>query len=155
MMRDTTIRLTPAGRTKLEEELDHLVSVKRPDLAAQIIDANELGDTAANSEFEDLKESAVLTDARIQDLQFMLDRAETIEPRSDDTVGLGSTVTIRGGDDVEETWTLVSAIESDIRTGAISTESPVGEALFGKRKGDTATVETPGGAIAYTILSVE
>jgi transcription elongation factor GreA len=154
MVRDHVVRLTPEGRDRLKEELKHLRHVKLPELTARIQDANEHGDISDNSEYEDLKEEVVMTDARITELQYLLDTAEIVEPPSGGTIGLGSTVTIVSDDGEKETWRLVSPEEADTRAGAISTDSPVGHALVGRKKGDKTTVETPGGAITYTVEKV-
>lgn len=155
MVRERTVQLTPAGKAKLEEELIHLVNVKRPELSARIQDSSDQGDMTDNPEYDTIKEEIVLTDARIIELEQMLERAEIIDKPSTETVGLGSTVTIKGDDGVEETWTVVNHVEADTRDGSISTESPVGQALYGKRAGDSATVQTPGGVIVYTVVRIE
>lgn len=154
MVRERTVQLTRAGKAKLEEELANLVNVKRVDLASRVLDSNAHGDVSDNSEFEAVKEELVLTDARIQELEQMLEHAEIIQPTSNDFVTLGSTVTIRGDDGVEETWTLVNHVEADTREGSISTESPVGLLLLGKRAGDAVSVQTPGGVIVYTVVRI-
>lgn len=154
MVRDHVVRLTPEGKARLQEELEHLQHVKLPDLTARIQDANEHGDISDNSEYEDLKEEVVMTDARITELEYLLETAEIVEPPSGGMIGLGSTVTIVSDDGEKETWRLVSPEEADTRAGAISTDSPVGHALVGRKKGDKTTVETPGGAITYTVEKV-
>ena len=153
MVRDQALQLTPAGKAKLEEELAHLVNVKRPELTSQIQDSSDQGDPTDNPE-DPFKEELIQVEARIAELEQMLERAEVIEHTSTDSVGLGSTVTIRGDDGLEETYTLVNHVEADIRDGSISTESPVGEALFGKRVGESAEVKTPGGMIVYTVVAI-
>mgnify|MGYP001213389267 FL=1 len=154
MVRDRVVRLTPEGKAKLEDELSHLLNVKKPELAARIQEATEHGDVSDNSEYEALKDELVLIDARIHELEQTLERAEIIEPTKGDRVTLGSVVTIRDDSGEEETWWLVSPEEADSRSGTISTDSPVGHALIGRRVGEKATVETPGGTIVYTILRV-
>ena len=154
MVRDHVVRLTPEGRDRLQEELEYLRHTKVPELAVRIQDANEHGDISDNSEYEDLKEEVVMTDARVTELEFLLETAEIVESPSDGAIGLGSTVTIVSDDGEQETWRLVSPEEADTRAGAISTESPVGNALMGCKKGDKATVETPGGSITYTVKKV-
>lgn len=154
MVRDRVVQLTQEGRQRLGDELNHLRKVKLPELTARIQDANEHGDISDNSEYEELKEELVLTDARIHELEFLLDKAEDIAPPERGHVGLGSSVTIRSDDGEEETWRLVSPEEADTRIGAISTDSPVGHALMGRKKGDTTSVETPAGTIAYSVTSV-
>ena len=154
MVRDHVVRLTPEGRDRLREELEHLRHSKMPELTARIQDANEHGDISDNSEYEDLKEEVVLTDARITELEYLLETAEIVEPPSGGTIGLGSKVTIVSDDGETETWRLVSPEEADTRAGTISTDSPVGSALIGRKKGDVTTVETPGGTITYTVRKV-
>lgn len=149
-----SLQLTRAGREKLEDELAHLSSEKRSELAIRIQEASENGDISDNSEYEDMKQDLVLLDSRIQELQYMLGHSEVIEAASTDKVGLGSTVVIRGEDGVEETWVIVDQAEADARSGSISTESPVGSALMGKKPGEIATVETPGGSFKYTIIRI-
>jgi len=154
MVRDHVVRLTPEGRDRLKEELEYLRHTKMPELTTRIQDANEHGDISDNSEYEDLKEEVVMTDARVTELEFLLETAEIVAPPSGGAIGLGSTVTIVGDDGERETWRLVSPEEADTRAGAISTDSPVGGALMGHKKGDKTTVETPGGAITYTVEKV-
>jgi transcription elongation factor GreA len=155
MVRERTLQLTASGKARLEEELAHLINVKRPELTSRIQDSSDQGDMTDNPEYDSVKEEIIQTDARIAELEQMLERAEVIEQTSKDSVGLGSTVTIRSDDGEEETYTLVDHAEADIRDGSISTESPVGQELYGKRPGDSATVKTPGGVIVYTVLRIE
>jgi transcription elongation factor GreA len=154
MVKDRIVRLTVEGKAKLEEELSHLLTVKKPELATRIQEATEHGDISDNSEYEELKEDFVLTEARINELEQMLERAEIVAPPTSGTVGLGSNVTLRGDDGEEETWRLVGPEEADTREGTISTDSPVGSALMGRQAGDEATVTTPAGPIVFTILRV-
>jgi transcription elongation factor GreA len=156
MVKERTVQLTAAGKARLEEELAHLSTTKLPDLLARIQEANEHGDISDNSEYEDLKEGLVLAEARVQELEQLLQRAEVIHrDASDDTIGLGSIVTIRSSDGETETWTLVRQEEANTLDGTISTESPVGRALVGRKVGESATVSTPGGEIVYTVVHVE
>jgi transcription elongation factor GreA len=154
MVRDRIVRLTVEGKAKLEEELTQLRTVKKPELATRIQEATEHGDISDNSEYEELKEDFVLTEARISELELLLDRAEIVAPPTSGSVGLGSVVTLRGDDGEEETWRLVGPEEADTREGTISTDSPVGSALMGCKTGDEATVTTPAGPIVFTILRV-
>jgi transcription elongation factor GreA len=156
MVKDRTLRLTPAGKSKLEDELSVLREKKLPELSTRIQESTEHGDVSDNSEYEAVKEEYVLAEARIHELEQILDRAEIVEhAESEDEVGFGSTVTIQGDDGLEETWTLVGPEEADTREGTISTESPVGQALVGRRVGDSTSVKTPGGTIVYTVVRIE
>lgn len=155
MSKERTVRLTPTGKARLEDELHTLVTVKKPDLAVRIQEATEHGDISDNSEYEALKEEFVLVEARIHELEQTLDHAEVIAPASTDgAVGLGSRVTLRSDDGEEETWILVSPEEAHTSDGSISTESPVGRSLVGRRIGDSAPVQTPAGTIVYTVVNV-
>lgn len=151
---DGLIQLTAEGRARLAEELVYLTEVKRPDLSRRILDANEHGNVSDNSEYEELKEALILTDVKIQELESTIARAEIIEPPKGGVIGLGSTIKLRADDGEVESWRLVSHEEADTRVGAISTDSPVGQALYGRAKGETIVVEAPSGQIEYTIVKV-
>lgn len=151
-----TVWLTQAGKTRLEDELNDLRTRRRPELHTRIQEATESGDISDNSEYEELKDEWASLEARIYELEQTLERAEVIQ-REDgaETIGLGSKVTLRSDDGEEETWILVSPQEANTLDGTISTQSPVGEALIGRRVGDSATVRTPSGTIVYTVVAVE
>jgi transcription elongation factor GreA len=155
MVREDAVHLTVEGHQRLVEELAHLRDEKRPELVARIREENEAGDVSDNSEYEELKEELVMTDARIRDLEFLLKTAVIVEPAPKGEIGLGSSVTLKSDDGETETWRLVSPEEADTRVGAISTDSPVGHSLTGLKKGERAVVETPGGSITYTIVRID
>jgi transcription elongation factor GreA len=155
MVKDRTVRLTEAGKTRLEEELATLRTERQPALATRIQEATEHGDVSDNSEYEDLKDEWQKMEARIRELEQTLERAEVIAPdAASDNADLGSTVKLRSDDGEEETWVLVSPEEANTLDGTISTESPVGGALLGRRAGDSVTVSAPSGEIVYTIVSI-
>lgn len=150
-----TVWLTEAGKARLEEELQDLRMRRRPDLHARIQEATESGDISDNSEYEDLKDEWASLEARISELEQTLDRAAVIQrTEGHDVIGLGSKVTLRSEDGEEETWVLVSPQEANTLDGTISTQSPVGQSLVGRKAGESATVRTPGGAMVYTVVSV-
>ena len=153
-MRNGNVQLTPSGRTRLEEELVHLRDVRRPEAANRLSVANEDGDGSDSSETEDLKQELISIDHRIEELEFMLAHAEILEHVVGDSVVLGSVVSLKDSDGIEETWTLVDPAEADTRNGSISTDSPVGRVLMGRQVGESATVETPAGAIVYTVTNL-
>lgn len=155
MAQTDAVQLTAAGRKRLVDELDHLKHVKLPELRNQIHDLNDDGDISDNSEYEEDKEELVLVTARIHELELLLENAIEVAPSAPGTVGLGRSVTIRDDEGAEESWQLVSPEEADTRLGTISTDSPVGHALIGRKVGDSTTVETPAGSISYTIVSVD
>lgn len=153
-MRNGNVQLTPSGRARLEEELTHLRDVRRPELASRLEVANEDNDGSDSGEYEGLKQELVTIDFRIEELDYMLSHAEILEHVVGDTVVLGSVVSLKDSDGEEETWTLVDPAEADTRNGSISTDSPVGSVLMGKRIGESATVVTPAGPIVYTVTNV-
>ena len=153
-MTNSTVQLTAAGRSRLEDELAHLRDVKRKELAQRIEASNDDGDISDNSEYEELKEDLVMADRRIQELEYVLATAESVETPTGGIIGLGSQVTLKDSEGEEASWILVDPAEADTRAGSISTQSPVGSLLIGKSKGDEAEVSTPGGTIVYTITNV-
>ncbi|MCC7024920.1 MAG: transcription elongation factor GreA [Thermomicrobiales bacterium] len=150
-----TVWLTEEGKSRLETELQDLRARRRPELRARIQEATESGDISDNSEYEELKDEWAALEARIHELEQTLENAAVIQ-RDDqaETIGLGSTVTLRSDDGEEETWVLVSPQEAHTGDGRISTQSPVGQSLIGRRAGESATVRTPGGSMVYTVVSV-
>lgn len=155
MVNHRSVQLTSAGKARLEDELHTLVATKLPSLQARIQEANEHGDISDNSEYEELKEELILTEARVRELDGLLQRAESIKREDgEDTVGLGSTVTLRADDGETETWIVVAPEEATTLDGSISTESPVGRALVGRRAGESTVVKTPVGEIVYTLVTV-
>ena len=153
---DRHIRLTADGQTRLQEELRELREVKLPEISRQIQDATASGDVTDNGEYEDLKDEFMHAEARVRELEQTLDRAELIpEGSPDGVIGLGSHVTVKGEDDVEETWIIVGPEEASTPDGRISTDSPVGQALMDRKADDSVTVATPGGEYTYRIVTVK
>lgn len=152
---DRHIHLTADGQTRLQEELRELREEKLPSLMERIQGTTANGDVNDNPEYEGTKEDLMNTEARISELEQTLDRAEIIpEGSPDGIVGLGSHVTVKGDDGIEETWILVEPEEASTPDGRISTDSPVGEALMERKADESFTVTTPGGEIFYQIVSV-
>jgi len=153
LMNNKPVYLTAEGLQKLKAELQHLVTVERPRVAARIHDAKLDGDITENAEYEDAKQEQSFLEGRIATLEAQLKNAQVIAQPNGDKVGIGSTVIIKGSDG-EETFTIVGSAEASPREGRISNESPVGSALMGRRKGEKVMVETPAGSATYTVLSV-
>lgn len=154
MATERSIRLTVEGKTRLEEELRHLRDVRLPEITALMQDSAETGDDDDGSETEPLKDEYASVEARIRDLEMTIEGAQIIpEGSPDGVIGLGSHVTVRS-DDGDETWVLVGPEEADAPKGRLSSESPVGKALMGRKAGDSTIVTTPGGDIPYTVITV-
>ena len=152
-MNTKTVYLTAEGLAKLKAELNELISVDRPRVAARIHEAKLDGDLSENAEYEDAKQEQSFLEGRIATLELQLRNAEVIAKANGDKVGIGSKVVIKGGDG-EETFTIVGSAEAAPRDGRISNESPVGSALMGLKKGDKFTVQAPAGPIEYTLVRI-
>ena len=150
------IAFTQATLDRLKEEHGHLTTVWRIDIAQRIEAARELGDLKENGDYHAAKEEQGKTEARIRDLEAMIERAEIIEGGPDDgTVAAGSVVTIRyAGDDDTETYLLGSIEEKRDGLEIMSPGSPIGKALVGGQAGDVVEAQTPGGALRVEIVSV-
>ncbi|MBX6342830.1 MAG: transcription elongation factor GreA [Thermomicrobiaceae bacterium] len=156
MASERPVILTEEGKQDLERELDLLRNVKLPAVTSRIQELTLDGDVSDNSEYEDTKEERVQIEARIREIEHVLRRAKVVaRGATQDVVQLGSKVTLVDDAGETETWTLVSPEEANTLHGRISTESPVGAALLGKRVGDVVAVSAPGGETTFTIQRIE
>lgn len=151
-----SVYLTPEGMKKLQEELDYLTLVRRPEVARQIADAKADGDVSENAGYDEAKNTQAFVEGRILTVRNLLLAAVVIKTNgSKETVGLGCKVTIQDVEyQDEETYTLVGSTEVDPTNGRISDRSPIGRALMGRRVGDMVQVQTPGGGIEYKIMTI-
>lgn len=152
------IVLTKEGLAKLENELELLKSSRREEVAERIKQAIAFGDITENSEYEDAKNEQAFIEGRILTLEKTLKNARlmTDDEIRTDVVSLGAKVTlkeVKSGREVNVT--LVSSVESKLKDGKISDESPVGKAVMGQRVGAQVEVEAPAGIIKYKIVKVE
>jgi len=130
------IVLTVSGYQELADELAKLRTTERRDVADRIRDAITYGELTENSEYEDAKNAQAFLEGRIEDLKHIMQIARPLDPAEipTDVVGLGSIVTIND-DDEDWEFTMVSPVEANPNRDKISDESPVGEALYGKKLG--------------------
>jgi transcription elongation factor GreA len=151
--------LTKEGFQKLQDELDHLRTVKRQEVADRLHEAMEGGELIENAEYEAAKNEQAFVEGRIQELEALLATARVIEPEDKShltgTVAIGSTVTIQEQGFEAETYTIVGAAEANPRDGKISNESPIGKAILNREVGETVTVETPSGMYKVKIIQVK
>ena len=149
--------LTAEGRAKIEEELRHLVEVRRPEVARMIKEAKEAGDISENAGYDEAKDQQAFVEGRIKHLEDLLLRARLIErPNGSDAVHLGSRVTVSEDGGPTEVFEIVGSAEADPAQARISNESPLGRELIGRRKGDVATIRTPDGdTLSFTVLAIE
>lgn len=152
------VLLTKEGLQKLEDELEYLKSQKREELAERIKQAIAFGDISENSEYEDAKNEQAFVEGRIMSLEKTLKNARLMEDKDirTDVISLGTKITLqemKSGREVNVT--LVSSVESKLKDGKISDESPVGRAVIGKTVNSVVNVEAPAGIIKYKIVKVE
>ncbi|HEX6511871.1 MAG TPA: transcription elongation factor GreA [Chloroflexota bacterium] len=154
-MAKETVFLTAKGKAELESELDELLTVKRPAIAAAILAAREDGDLRENGAYHDAKDRQGLMEGRIRELRDKLERAAIIDhAASAELVELGSTVTIADPSGDQATYTIVGSMEANVKAGRISNVSPMGQALMGKRVGDEANVRTPRGDMVFSLTAI-
>ena len=149
--------LTYAGLKKLEDELHDLKVNKRREIAGKIKEAREQGDLSENAEYDAAKDEQRDIEARIEELEAILKNAEVVvEDEVDlDKINVGCTVKVFDITfDEELEFKIVGSTEANSLVGKISNESPVGQALIGKKVGDTVSVETQAGEIKYKVLEI-
>src|SRR3990170_7868597 len=136
------VPLTKEGLTKLQGELDQLLTVRRAEVAQRIHDAKELVGAQNTPEYEDARNEQAFVEVRILELENTIQNAVLIEEAHDhQRVTLGSTVSIINHKGEHEHYTIVGSAEADPRAGKISNESPVGQALLGKSLGDEVQIK--------------
>jgi transcription elongation factor GreA len=139
-------------------ELDRLRTEGRGSIAERLLQARELGDIRENAEYDAAKDAQGLMEARIRELEFRLRDPDIIEASDGEEVGPGIVVTLRslGGDDQEEESYLVAHSMEERADGVrtVTSSSPLGSALLGRRVGDRVTYRAPGGEYAYEVVSV-
>ena len=147
--------MTAADHAALQAELERLEREARAAIAADIKAARELGDLKENAEYHDAKERQAHLETRILGLRDRLLKAVITEPATGEVVGFGSVVQLRDeGAGRSLTYTLVSSHEADAAAGKLSVDSPVAQALRGRRAGQTVSVPAPRGERLLRIVSV-
>jgi transcription elongation factor GreA len=149
--------LTAEGIKKLEEELRHLKTVKRPGVSERIKVAIGFGDISENAEYEDAKNEQAFIEGRIKTVDKMLRNVHVINTGAslDDTVSIGTTVMLKDlelGGEVE--YKIVGTTEADPGANKISNVSPVGKAVLKQKVGAVVDVKTPVGVLRYQILGI-
>lgn len=151
-----TVYLTQEGLDDLKKELDHLINVRRPENIQAIKEARALGDLSENAEYDAARNEQAQIEARIKQLEKMLENVSIISEVSKDKVGIGNTVAIKYVDDDEEDeYKIVGSQEADPFESKISNESPIAKALFEHKVGDIVTVESPNGSYQVEIIEIK
>ena len=151
------VYLTNEGFLEIEEELNHLKEVKRPEVIKALKDARALGDLSENADYDAARNEQAQVEGRIKELELLLEKAELIEKKDTDKVELGTTVTIKyieDDDDVEE-YRIVGSKEADPSNDKISNESPLAKAVMGHKVGEVCVVESPNGSYNVEIMEIK
>jgi transcription elongation factor GreA len=150
--------LTPEGYKALQEELEHLTVVKRPDIAERIRESQQHGEFSEdNHELEEVKFEQALTETRIAELKTIFGNAQILEPDMIPTehVGIGSMVTLKDEEfDEQFDIRIVTSIEADPNKDMVSNESPMGTAVFGCSAGEDIEVQAPDGPRRYKVVKI-
>ncbi|WP_099974974.1 transcription elongation factor GreA [Lactobacillus terrae] len=156
-MAEQSYPMTEEGKRLLEEELENLKQVKRPEVIDRIKIARGFGDLSENSEYSSAKDEQSVLESRISQIQVMLQYAQIVDTDQvdEDEVSIGKKVTVQEDDDEPEVFFIVGSAESNPDEGKISNDSPIAKALIGKKVGDSVLVDTPAGSYELTIKSVE
>ena len=157
MAKGKKITYTQQGYQQLVDELQYLRVEKREKIKNDIALARSFGDLSENAEYDEARNEQAKNEARIKDLEELLENAVIMDENTIDTgvVSLGSTVKLLfTGSGEETTYSLVGSNEADPMEGKISDQSPIGAALIDMRAGDEKDVETPAGTIHIQILEV-
>lgn len=146
--------LTKEGRAELEQELKVLVD-NRPQVAEDIATARSQGDLAENSEYHAAKDEQARQELRIEEIEHILQNSDLIKgAKAVSKVGLGSSVTLKSSDGKTKELQVVGTVEADPLKGKISDESPIGQALLGKKVGDEVEIQTPADTTTYKVASI-
>jgi transcription elongation factor GreA len=156
-MAEKAVPMTKDGIQRVEKELEHLRSVRRPEVAERIHEAKELASAQNNAEYEEAKNEQAFVEGRIMTLEHLLQNATLIDEEAAHhatRIQLGSKVKLQDGDGKAMEYTIVGAAEARPTEGMISNESPVGRSLLGKRVGDEVQIQVPRGVLRLTVTGI-
>jgi transcription elongation factor GreA len=155
MSNNKEIYLTSEGLESIKKELEYLKLEKRPEIISALKDARALGDLSENAEYDSARNLQAEVEARIAELEVMVENAIIIKEVASDKVVLGSKVTIKYiADNEEEEYIIVGSKEANPFENKISNESPICKAIIGKKAGDKVTVESPNGKYDVKIVKI-
>lgn len=149
--------ITKERKAELEAELRRLEGDERREIIESLEFAKSLGDLSENAEYHQAREAQGKLEDRVSEIKRILKDAEVVSgKRKGDTVGIGSVVSVlKKGDKDKRKFIIVGEGEADMVAGKISYQSPLGSAIYGKRKGDKAVFDSPAGPVEYTIVDME
>ena len=148
--------ITEEKKKDLQEELNHLKTVKRKEILESLEAARALGDLSENAEYHQAREDQGKTEDRINQIGNMLKSAVVVKKHSSASVEIGTTVKVKKENSKEDVvYSIVGSEEADMTQNKISNKSPLGEALFGKTKGDVVSIKTPKVLVKYTLVDIQ
>lgn len=148
------IELTQEGLAELKEELAQLKEVKLPAVVDRVAKAREYGDLSENAEYHDARSEQDFVQTRIDEIEEVLAKAVIVKKtQSTQKVGIGSVVSVKNNGKTTK-LTIVGEFQGNPKEGKVSSVSPLGKALVGKKKGDKTTVSAPAGNVEYTIENI-
>jgi len=149
------IMITAEGYLDLENELNELKNVRRPQIIQAIKEARALGDLSENADYDAARDEQAQVEGRIKELEYKIEHCEIIENKKKNTVSLGSKVVIEYDDGESDEYMIVGSLEADPFNNRISNESPIGIAVMGKKQGEKVSVESPNGSYEVTIKEIK
>lgn len=154
-MVDENIYFSKEGLDNLKAELNFLKTKKRKEIADRLEFAKSLGDLSENSEYQEAKESQILNETKIVELEDMLRRSVVVERRHGGAIDIGSSVALEDEEGKSRIFHIVGSNETSPAENKISHESPLGKALLGRKKYDDISVNTPRGVTRYKITDIK
>jgi len=146
--------LTKEGKNELQQELEQLVS-QRVTVAERIKTAREFGDLAENAEYISARDEQERLEGRISEIENILQNGDIIaKPKGDSKVQLGSKVSLKSDSGKTKEFSVVGTVEADPMNGKISDESPIGQALLGKKVGEAVEIKTPAEIATYKVTNI-
>lgn len=156
-MKQKEFFLTSEGYLELETELNYLKTEKREEVLNTLKEARALGDLSENAEYDNARDEQGKLEARIKEIEFILEHASIIEDEATESgvVSIGSTVSLQyDGDDEVEEYRIVGSQEADPFNNKISNESPIASAILNKKVGSVVEVSSPDGVYKVKIVNV-
>jgi len=155
-MSDQKYYLTEEKKIALEKELQELKFKKRKEVIESLEAAKALGDLSENAEYQQAREEQAMIEERINEIENILKDFVLVKEHKSKEVEMGSVVVVqKEGSKEQKTYQIIGTKEVDIAAGKISNNSPLGQALLGKKKGETVSVKTPSGLVNYKIIDIK
>lgn len=154
-MSNKTVYLTEKGLQEIKDELEYLKMEKRPEVIKALKEARALGDLSENAEYDAARGEQAVVEARIKELEVMIEKAEVISAVDTNVVSIGTKVKIEYVDDGEiEEYSIVGSKEADPFANKISNESPIAKAIMGLKVGSVVSVDSPNGKYDVKIVEI-